>query len=376
MKYLLNIILFLFCGFMISCDSPTKPNQTLMNDSPVLSVTANSVNMCVGDTLILTIHAENSTLRSGILDFKDSTIIIFDNLKSVLDTTLIHIFKSVGMFNITVSFSNANETTLKQLKVTVNENPPPVITLTVDKTTLVVGDTIKIALHASDPTLTSGSLSLSDGGFISFSNLKPVFDTTIIYVFWRASTNPITATFTDGYTSTVSSIPMTINEYYFVLHLSVGMIWRFSYSLDSDVPPSSTSETQNGIHEWKILSYTVANQDTTFIVQQIRNDTRKYIGSMNNHWVDTTYSINDTLTFTFVQTYNSIQFQWPIQSGLITSVVPNHKYISIYPYEDWNGSGPAKFYDNEGPLGYYEQFNTSHGIFFHETLTRIEFIKP
>jgi hypothetical protein len=92
-------LLLALCVSMISCKSPLESDQT--NDPPIVTVVGNDTTISIGDTLRLTIHASDATLTSGTIDFKDSSIVILNNLKSVLDTTLIHIFTSIGSYDIT-----------------------------------------------------------------------------------------------------------------------------------------------------------------------------------------------------------------------------------------------------------------------------------
>jgi hypothetical protein len=329
------------------------------------------------DTLQLTLHVADPTLKSGTVDFNDSTVVTLKDLKPVLDTMLVHFFKSTGSFDITVSFTDGDSITTKHLIIAVSD-PSPKVTLVPNKTTCIVGDTLKVTLHASDATLSNGSVDFKDGTVISFFNLNCVFDTTIVHVYSYFGTYSVTATFSDGYTSTSVSVPIATTGYDFALSFSVGMVWRFSYSFSDHEPPFSIADHQSGIHEWRIISFIVVNQDTTFTVQQIKNDTRHYQGSIDSRWVDTTYAINDTTQFRIVLSYSSIQFDWPIGSGIRTDTIPNHTFVNRYPYSvaPVGGGGPVTYYDNQGPIRYSYHSSTMHSISYDEDLSLIDFTKP
>src|SRR5258705_123180 len=110
------------CICMISCNSLTEPEQTI-NDPPDVTVSANNATIILGDTLSLTLHASDPTLKNNTIDFKDSNVITLSNLGTVFDTTLIHVFKSVGSFAVTAAFSDGKKSTTKQLLVTITPNP-------------------------------------------------------------------------------------------------------------------------------------------------------------------------------------------------------------------------------------------------------------
>jgi hypothetical protein len=366
MKYLHYYILVMLCGNIISCKSPTQPDQTPVNDPPVVTITGNYSTLSLGDTLRLTLHASDLTLTSGTVDFKDSTVVVLNKLKSVLDTTLIHIYKAIGSYDVTASLSDGDKVTTKDLDIVVS-NYAPVVTLVVNKTSLNIGDTLKVTLHASDATLSNGTLDFKDGSIIPFSKLNRTFDTTIAHVYSQLGTYSVAASFSDGYSATNAFASVTIQHYY-ILSFSVGMVWRYSYSYWNG-NKNGYSLNQNGIHEWKIISFTAANQDTTFTVRQTRSDS-VYIA------FDTSYVIKDTSQFTIVVSYSSIQFNTPLSAGSFS--VPNHTYITSYPiilgYNFAGGNyGYMQFEDIVGLSKSYLDYSSQ--AFVTENFTLNDFIK-
>jgi hypothetical protein len=379
MRLLFYFLLILFCGNVISCKSPTQSD----NETPDVTITGIKTTLWVGDTLRLTLHASNSLLTSGYIDFKDSTIILFNNLKPVFDTTLIHIFTSVGSYNITTSFTNGSKTTSKQLNVIVISNPSPVVALIANKTTLNMdlNDTLKIILHASDSTLNNGSLDFKDGTIISFSNLNHTFDTTIMHVYAQLGTYSVTAIFSDGNTSTTSSVYITVQHYY-ELSLIIGMEWQFAYELTN--AGGGGYDHQTGIHTWKIISSSVVNQDTVFTVQVIKNDTLTSSGGSG-------FS-KDTSYFTIIYSYSAIQLtggsnRYDFEGGNTPFVggpytLPNHGFITNYPLivgdypkNSWSQSQYFLFEDNIGPTYFYFKEAIAPSALI-VTFSLIKFSKP
>jgi len=248
------------------------------------------------------------------------------------------------------------------------------VTFAIDKTIIAIGDTFKVTLHASDPTLSGGSLNLGDGTIILFTHLNNILDTSITHVYSQTRTYLITAMFSDGYASTDTSVSVVANHFYFALSFEIGMWWQFSYNFSYISPPSMITEYQWGIHEWKILSYTVDNQDTTYLLQQTKKDTQDYNG--------TTYLKNDTTEFTFVVSDSTIQINWPMYSSPNSFTIPNHRYVTQYPvfiYPAYLGGGVScgsSYNDQAGPIGYDYNFQTTQSISGHEGLSLINFIKP
>ena len=85
-----------------------------------------------------------------------------------------------------------------QVDQTTVSNSASIVTLVPNKTTVNIGDTLKVTVHASDATLSNGSLDFKDGTIINFINVTRVFDTTSVHVSLFPGTYPVTATFSDG----------------------------------------------------------------------------------------------------------------------------------------------------------------------------------
>ncbi len=207
-KYLTYFLFIALLGSLISCNVPNQP----INNPPSVTITANTTTIETGDTLRLTIHAEDPTLISGTVDFKDGTVLVFNNLKSVFDTTLTHIFKSVGVLDVTISFSDGDKITSKQLNITVSNNPPPVVSVATNRTTIETGDTLRLTIHAEDPTLISGAVDFKDGTVLVFNNLKSVFDTTLTHIFKSVGVLDVTISFSDGDKITSKQLNITVSN--------------------------------------------------------------------------------------------------------------------------------------------------------------------
>ena len=109
----------------------------------------------------------------------------------------------------------------------------------------------------------------------------------------QVGTYSVKATFSDGYSSTSSSVSVDI-KYFFSFSFCVGMKWQFSY-LYENVPFMGDQIVQSGIHKWQVTSISLINQDSIYTVQQIRKDTVEFSNPGEN--VDTTYIIADTSEF-------------------------------------------------------------------------------
>jgi len=369
-KNFVYIVLILF-AIIISCKSPTEPIQpgqpvkTVPHDPPIITITGNSAYLFVGDTLTLTIHAADSTLKSGTLDFLDSTIIVFNNLKPVLDTTIIHIFKIAGSFKVKASFSNDDTIATAYYQVKIS-NTWPVVTLSPNKTTITLGDTLKITLHASDAKLTAGTLDFKDGTILTFSNLYRSVDTTINHVYSQLGTFSVTAVFNNGINSTSQSVSVSVQpvQHYYAFSFQIGMTWRFSYDYEYSNYVTEGDSSQIGVHTWKIVSSQVTDSDTTFTIMQTINDVIHYI-----YYPYTSYTIKDTSYFTFTYSYSRVLWKWPTKlNGYEIFSIPNHALISISSY-------PFYFFDDNGPNNNYYSYSIAY-ISVSERFTLIDFTKP
>lgn len=359
MKYLISFIFLILFGIFISC---TSPNESAVNESPSVTITANNSVLSIGDTLKLTLYIEDHTLKSGTVDFKDSSVIVFNNLDSVLDTTLFHVFRTVGSHSILISFSDGNSSTIKHFDVTVS-NDYPELTIIPNKTTISLGDTLKLKLYAFDFTLSNGSVDFGDGNLIMFSNLNHVVDTTIEHVYNSMGTYSVSATFSDGYISKSTSVNVEVSHF-FAFSFAVGMKWRFLYDYSYTDAVVGEIKEQSGIHEWKIISCNATNMDTTFIVEQTRNDTMHFI---HVGFFDTTYSVKDTFYLTIVVSVNTVQFSW--YNGI--DIIPNYFYANSNLFTHYWYT-----YDDNGPFYYYYSFQAGGYVFMSEKLSLIDFYKP
>ena len=390
MKNELYILLLVLCGSIVSCKSPTQTDQIIVNTPPIVTITGNRSTFMLGDTLRLSIHSEDLTLKSGTIDFKDSTVIVLNNLKPVFDSTFIHVYKSIGTYNITASFTDGNQITSKQFTLTVVSNPPPVLTLIPNKTSINVGDTLKIALHTSDTTLSNGYINFNDGTVISFNNLSKVLDTTIIHVYFTTGTFNVKATFSDGYNSTNSYQLITITNRHFGPSLTIGMTWRFEYNRWKR--DNMIHCHQWGEHVWRINSFSVLNQDTTYFVSLLKLDTVNVICSdIYMGLIDTTYFAYESVQSTFVSSSNSIQFNFVMCDSVhfiyeashnLPSLISSNVQVmpriatSISDSVVITGGLSAAIYENQiGPIKCYG-WNGSAMESDEESLTLIEFIKP
>lgn len=366
-KNILYIIALILSVVILSCQSPDQVNQNVVDNPPVVTITGNFPNILVGDSLIVTIHATDSTLTNGKVDFKDSTVISFYNLKPELDTTIIHVYKTPGSYNITASFSDGSKNTTTQFPVVVGSNTP-VITVVSNKTTVNLGEIFYVKLHVSDPTLLSGTLNFNDGTVFHFNNLNHILDTTISHVYTTSGPYTVFALFSNGYSSSTAFVMIaTTNYHYYAPSFSVGMKWQFLYSFTYDEPPRGFSEKQTGVHEWVVVSYSVENQDTTFMVRQIRNDSLYYNNS------NTFNIVRDTTQFPILVTSNTINFTWPLFINNKTFSVPNHAYVSQYPVEVADAYGTESKYDDHGPFSYNYAYSTIYSISEYESFSLIQF---
>ncbi|MFA5835214.1 MAG: hypothetical protein WDA22_17175 [Bacteroidota bacterium] len=330
------------------------------------------------DTLRITLHADDFSLSNGFLDFKDGTIMTFPHLSHVLDTTVEHIYSHSGAYSVAASFGDGEKVTTKNLDVTVSD-PPPIVTITTDTTSLSYGDTLKIKLHAYDRTLFSGSVDFTDGTILIFSNLNRVLDTTIYHVYSHLGMYHVSSIFSDGIRSTTTSALITINprtqKRYYELLLPIGTSWQFSYSKLGRNDLSLEYSKQWGIHEWKILKSSIVNQDTVLTVRQIMNDsvrTSEFIGIGYSHKY---YAVNETSQFTIITSSNVIHFNAPVVGGSIS--VPNRTYVISYPIKIEKYSDYMIFEDEHGPTEYHYSWGYAPAkSSIQENLKLILFKKP
>lgn len=225
-KYLYLNILFLFCVIIISCESPNEvdpPKENLIS----VNVSVNDSIIYLGDTLQISLHVETGNLFNGSISFGDSNSVTFMNQKTILDTTIKHIYTSTGNYKVTLSISDGNELALKEFNIEVIPNPLFFVILAVNKTTVVINyDTLIVTLKASDSTLSHGFLDFKDGTIVSFTNLNQTFDTTISHVYDITSYGGlnIEASFSNRNNKTISK-EMYIN---IITNPSPGVSWEFN----------------------------------------------------------------------------------------------------------------------------------------------------
>ena len=329
MKNGIYFILLLLCMVFFSCKSLTQPN----NESPTVSISANNSVISIGDTLKLTIRASDSVLKNGNVSFGDGTTITFSNLKSKLDTTIVHNFISKGNYNVTVSFSDEENTTTKELAVTVADRTAPSLSITANSKTITLGDTLKIRIRVTDTITFNGYLNFGDGTVFNFSNLKGTFDTTIahLYTELRLDSNPyiVTTEFGNSYKSISNSLSITTNIY-FRLSFAVGTVWKFTYQKDFYSSANGSSGRTRGKHEWRIISSTETSSDTIFTVRETKADSVFLRGyGLPEFAMDTTSS-----TFKIVVSKNSISFGMLEQSNyykqhifnILSGILPYHTH--------------------------------------------------
>jgi photosystem II stability/assembly factor-like uncharacterized protein len=117
--------IIILCGAWIACNSPNSPvelkNNILppLDSSPIVSIIPSKTELTSGDTLKISLQASDSTLANGSIDFSDGTIIQFNHLRNIFDTTIVHIYSQGGTYNIYVKFSDGNMTTSSLLTITV-----------------------------------------------------------------------------------------------------------------------------------------------------------------------------------------------------------------------------------------------------------------
>ena len=127
---------------------------------------------------------------------------------------------------------------------------------------------------------------------------------------------------------------------------------------------------QSGIHEWRITSYSLDNEDTVFTVLETKYDT------LNSTYLPTREPVivNDSSEIQIIVSPHSIKYNWWVYLGPKTYSTPNNTYIDTYPlviYDTWIVSK----YDDNGPI--YHSYDRSAGHFgeYHETYKLLEYIR-
>lgn len=261
-------------------------------------------------------------------------------------------------YEIIVTFTDGINTTTQIFYVQITSNPTPIINLSKNKSELMLGDTLKVTLYASDDKPLFGVLDFGDETVIYFTKEQSIIDTTFAHVYTYPQYYNITARFDDGFTSASKQTSVLIvTNYYFSMSLSVGMVWRYWYNYYYRYEPESTLINQSGI-----------------------NDTLHFKGHKDGRIVDTTYIINNTLQLEIVLSYSTVMFNIPLYDRIQIHKVPNHVYIERYTiYVDNYGPGSdagGASYNTNGLLSYYYYRTGSHGFAASETMTLLEFIKP
>src|ERR1051325_6158114 len=156
MRRFSRFLFFIVCANLASCTLPDQVDQAVANDPPVVTLIVDRTSLQVGDPLRMALHVADPTLKSGMVDFKDGNVVGWENLNRVLDTTLLHCFKSVGSYDITGVFTDGNKKTTERLGVQVSHSSPTV-TIFRNRTGLSIGDTLRLTIHAPDVTLSDGN---------------------------------------------------------------------------------------------------------------------------------------------------------------------------------------------------------------------------
>ena len=245
------------------------------------------------------------------------------------------------------------------------DNTPPVVTFI----SYLSWDTLKITIHAADPTLSNGYLDFKDGTIITFSHLHLIIDTIITHVYSQTGQYFVTAMFSDGKNSTRDSASVIV-KHYLALSFDIGMTWRFSYNYDNSDNVAGTDNSQKGTHIWKIISSEVNNSNTVFSVMHIINDVIRKTKVSPNAF-DSSYAFNDTSYFTITYSYSQVQWNWPTKMGVQTSSIPNHIFINSYPLSINNS-----IFDDNGPYSFSYWFGAGAWASVSENFTLIDFTKP
>ncbi len=368
---------------LLSCNNNDTPVDPPKGSADVkLALRQASVER--GDTAWITLHVSPLPFASAtILNLGDGTSVQFKSSMRVLDTLVTHSFAREGSYQITASAVTDGDTTATStIPLTIYDLAPRIV-LTSDKAAYLPGDTVRLSVHAEDPTLTAGSIDFRDGAIINFSGLRRTFDTTLKHVYSADGSYAVQASFGDGELTGVQAIAILVHPPIrsFRCDLSVGMVWRFSYrEVDLDRSISGKDYERWGIHEWRILGLTVSGADTLYQASETRRDSVHYVAWTygGSTTIDTLYAKNEDLPFTITKSPKSIFFDWP--STVISDsvkfmprVVPYSTPDSVLVYwrlQDWY----SIFKENIGPVRshWIDGGNNPHG----EDLSLLEFIKP
>jgi hypothetical protein len=128
------------------------------------------------------------------------------------------------------------------------------------------------------------------------------------------------------------------------------------------------------------LSYSIAGNDTNFMVQQIRNDVVKLT---NRYPRDTTYTVQDTTLSAILVSSDNIKITWPFFYGSQQYTIPRKTMLStdVYSTGDSTVYGSDAYlgyssYNINGPYSYYRHMiYSSHAYYFIEQYTLQEFSK-
>ena len=122
-------------------------------------------------------------------------------------------------------------------------------------------------------------------------------------------------------------LPVSTPTYYFGPTFQIGTSWQFNYSMYDFDPAMCRWKQRTGTHRWTIASFSTLNEDTTFVVNLLRNESVHLWQSMcypDQAAYDSTYNIIDTVQFTIVVSNNTTVFNWPAIFGHHTYVwAPN-----------------------------------------------------
>ncbi len=347
-----------------------------------------------GDTAWISLHVSSPSPSTTFLDLGDSSSLQLrtgglrdGTFVLAFDTLLGHIYASNGSYRIAASVvSNGDTTATATIPVSISDLPPR-IALTSDRTSYLPGETVRITLHAEDPTLTAGSVDFKDGTIVTFSRLYRKLDTTLAHVFQANGMYAVQASFTDGDLTAEAYAPLSVFPITraFQCDLSVGMVWRYLYVQFDNDPSYGSTKRRRGYHEWRILAMTVSGPDTIYQAIDARRDSLHVEGRdpYSMRWVDTTYLTEENLPFNITKSPTRIFFDWPSRY-----VVDSMKYMPrvvpfstpdfitvIWEYYPGNWSNKwSVFGENVGLASSNWTDGGNHT--WGETLGLLQFIKP
>lgn len=103
-------------------------------------------------------------------------------------------------------------------------------------------------------------------------------------------------------------------KFFFGPAFRVGTNWQFDYSRFYYSQPSCFFENRWGVHRWTILSVATSSQDTSYLVNLIRQDSvhvRQCVAYPGQVPYDTTYAVKEFLQFAIVISADTATFNWP-----------------------------------------------------------------